>query len=112
MEEAAAPKCCKPHNSLEDQHAVETCSQLTDANNVSTARILTLAEQAASAPEMIKKQLEAQLTERRTLLQRAQDEIEAMRMSEQSQQIALLDELNLMQTENRNLRAQLQAVKR
>jgi chromosome segregation ATPase len=90
----------------------EMCRQLTDVNDVLTARTFTLAEEAATAPEMIKKQLESQLTECRTSLQRAQDEIDAMRMSEQSQRIALLDELNSMQTENGSLRAQLRAAKR
>ncbi|RDB19786.1 hypothetical protein Hypma_012893 [Hypsizygus marmoreus] len=89
----------------------ETCRQLTEANNTLSARTLTLAEEAASAPEMVRKQLESQLAETRAALDAAQDEVQAMRMSEQSQRIALLDELNSMQTENGNLRAQLRARK-
>ncbi|KAF5388184.1 hypothetical protein D9615_000695 [Tricholomella constricta] len=89
----------------------ETCRQLTEANNTLSARTLTLAEEAASAPEMVRKQLEGQLSETRAALEAAQDEVEAMRMSEQSQRIALLDELNSMQTENGVLRAQLRARK-
>lgn len=90
----------------------EECHQLTAANNTLSARTLTLAEEAASAPEMVRKQLEAQLSECRKALELAQDEVDAMRSSEQSQRIALLDELNSMQTENGNLRAQLRAVKK
>lgn len=90
----------------------ETCRQLTEANNTLSARTLTLAEEAASAPEMVKKQLEAQLTECKASLERAQEEIDAMRTNEQSQRIALLDELNSMQTENGSLRAQLRAAKK
>jgi len=90
----------------------ETCRQLSEANNVLSARALNLAEEAASAPEMVRKQLDAQLTECKASLERAQEEIDMMRTSEQSQRIALLDELNTMQTENANLRAQLRAVKK
>ncbi|KAF8204781.1 hypothetical protein BJ912DRAFT_939289 [Pholiota molesta] len=90
----------------------EECAQLTDANNALSARTLSLAEEAAQAPERIRKQLEAQLAEVRKDLELAQDEVEAMRTSEQSQRIALLDELNSMQTENGSLRAQLRAAKK
>jgi len=90
----------------------ETCRQLTEANNSLSARTLTLAEEAASAPEMVRKQLEGQLAECKAALNAAQDEVDAMRMSEQSQRIALLDELNSMQTENGVLRAQLRAIKK
>ena len=45
-------------------------------------------------------------------LELAQDEVDAMRTSEQSQRIALLDELNSMQTENAAMRAQLRAAKK
>jgi hypothetical protein len=72
---------------------------------------LNLAEEAASAPDKIKKQLDGQLAECRASLTRAEDELEAMRTSEQSQRIALLDELNSMQTENSQLRAQIRAKK-
>lgn len=90
----------------------ETCQQLQDANNTLSARTLTLAEEAAQAPGMIKKQLESQLAETKKALDIAQDEVEAMRTSEQSQRIALLDELNSMQNENGLLRAQLRALKK
>ncbi|KAG6891308.1 hypothetical protein C0992_009189 [Termitomyces sp. T32_za158] len=89
----------------------ETCAQLTEANNALSARTLTLAEEAASGPEKVRKQLEAQLSEARVALQNARDEVDAMRTSEQSQRIALLDELNTTQKENELLRAQLRARK-
>ncbi|KAF9464805.1 Up-regulated during septation-domain-containing protein [Collybia nuda] len=89
----------------------ETCRQLTEANNTLSARALTLAEEAASAPEMVRKQLESQLVECRAALERAQEEVIAMRTSEDSQRIAMMDELNSMQTENGMLRAQLRARK-
>ncbi|KAF8806306.1 hypothetical protein BYT27DRAFT_7191636 [Phlegmacium glaucopus] len=90
----------------------ETCAQLNEANNTLSARALTLAEEAAKAPEMVRKQLEAQLNECKRALDIAKGEVEEMRSSEQSQRIVLLDELNEMQTENTNLRAQLRAVKK
>ncbi|KAG2135707.1 Up-regulated during septation-domain-containing protein [Suillus bovinus] len=67
------------------------------------------AETSASAPEKVRKQLEGQLTECTEALRQATEEINDMRMSEQTQRIALLDELNSVQTENGNLRAQLRA---
>lgn len=51
--------------------------------------------------------MEVQLAECNTALERAKEEIEAMRSSQQTQQMALLEELNSMQTENASLRAQL-----
>jgi hypothetical protein len=89
----------------------ETCRQLTEANNTLSARALTLAEEAASAPEAVRKELEGQLAQCRTALEKTQDEVDAMKTSEQSQRIALLDELNSMQNENGMLRAQLRARK-
>ncbi|KDR84053.1 hypothetical protein GALMADRAFT_262408 [Galerina marginata CBS 339.88] len=104
----------------------ETCRQLTEANNTLSARTLTLAEEAAAAPEMVRKILEVQIGELKTQiaalektgaemkkeLEDARDEVDGMRSSEQSQRIALLDELNSMQTENGTLRAQLRALKK
>jgi len=90
----------------------EQCRQLQEANNTLSARTLTLAEEAAQAPEIVRKHLESQLAECKRALDAAQDEIDAMRSSEQSQRIALLDELNSMQTENGNLRAQLRGLKK
>ncbi|KAJ6561493.1 Up-regulated during septation-domain-containing protein [Mycena vulgaris] len=89
-----------------------TCSQLTEANNALSAKTLALAAEAASAPETVRRQLEAQLAEVRAALDTAQAEVDAMRMSEQGQRMALLDELNTMQMENGKLRDQLRAVKK
>lgn len=87
----------------------ETCRQLTEANNALSARMLSLAEDAASASNSVgaKQQLEAQLAECNAALTKAKEEIEAIRASQQMQQMNLLDELNNMQTENANLREQL-----
>ncbi|KAF9814377.1 hypothetical protein IEO21_05111 [Rhodonia placenta] len=85
----------------------ETCRQLTDANNTLSARALTLASDAADAGDSVRKQMEVQLAECNTALERAKEEIEAMRSSQQTQQMALLEELNSMQTENASLRTQL-----
>ena len=90
----------------------ETCAQLSEANDTLSARTLTLAEEAAKAPEMVRKQLEAQLNECRKALDIAKSEVHDMRSSEQSQKVVLLDELNETQTENANLRAQLRAMKK
>lgn len=51
--------------------------------------------------------METQLAECNASLARAKEEIENMRTSQQTQQMALMEELNSMQTENANLRAQL-----
>ncbi|KIK94844.1 hypothetical protein PAXRUDRAFT_827582 [Paxillus rubicundulus Ve08.2h10] len=90
----------------------ETCRQLTEANNALSAKTLSLAQEAASAPEIVRKQLERQLKECKEALREAQEEVNAMRTSEQTQRIALLDELNSTQTENANLRAQLRTIKK
>ena len=87
----------------------ETCRQLTEANNTLSAKTLALAEEAAAAPEAVRKQLEQQLAQCQAALEKAEEEINAMRNSEQTQQMALLDELNSVQTENESLRAQLRA---
>lgn len=61
-----------------------------------------------------KKQLDEakkDLEQKTKALATAEDEIDAMRSAEQGQRIALLDELNSMQTENGQLRAQLRAAK-
>lgn len=89
----------------------ETCAQLTDANNKLSARALTLADDAASAQESVRKQMEVQLVELNTSLARAKAEVESMRESQQSQQMAMMEELNSVQTENDSLRAQLRAKK-
>ena len=83
---------------------------LTQANNKLSARALAFAEEAATAPNL-KMKLESQLSELRTKLQQAEDEVERMRSSESTQRVALLDELNSLQQENGKLRDQLRAKK-
>lgn len=90
----------------------EICRQLTETNNTLSAKTLALAQEVASAPEIVRKQLGEELEECRKALREAQEEVEAMRTSEQTQRIALLDELNSTQTENANLRAQLRALRK
>ncbi|KXN89440.1 hypothetical protein AN958_05602 [Leucoagaricus sp. SymC.cos] len=90
----------------------ETCRQLTNANNSLSARTLTLAEEAASAPEVVRKQLEAQINELKKNLEKAEAEIEDMKTSAQTQRAALFEEMNTMNEENANLRAQLRAAKK
>ncbi len=89
----------------------ETCAQLTDANNNLSARALTLADDAASAQDSVRKQMEVQLAEVNASLAKAKAEVESMRESQQTQQMALMEELNSVQTENDSLRAQLRAKK-
>lgn len=82
---------------------------MTDANNSLSARVLKLAEESSSAStsDATRKKLEAELAECKAALEKAQEEIDAVRISQQTQQMALLEELNSVQTENTNLRAQL-----
>jgi len=94
---------------LEEQAAelADTCRQLTAANASLSAQSLSLADEITSVTNAVRKQMEAQLALVEGKLTNANEEIEAMRMSEQTQRVALLEELNAAQTENENLRAQL-----
>ena len=117
---------------LETQAAeqAETCRQLTDANNSLSAQVLKLAEQSnsSSTSDVVRRKLEAEvkrlegevaklgdevkrlqteLAASKTALDKAHEEVEEVRVSQQTQQMALLEELNSVQTENSNLRAQL-----
>ena len=94
---------------LEEQVAeqVETCRQLTAANASLSAQSLSLADEITLATNAVRKQMETQLSQAESKLAKANEEIEAMMMSEQTQRVALLEELNAAQTENENLRAQL-----
>lgn len=89
----------------------ETCAQLTDANNTLSARALILAEDAASNTDHVRKQLEKQLADTNSALEKARAEIESVRQSQQTTQMAMMEELNSIQTENDNLRNQLRAKK-
>jgi len=97
---------------LQTADQAETCRNLQDANNTLSARALALAEEVATAPEAMRIKMEGQIAEVRRQLKDAQEDIDAMRNAEQSQRIALLDELNLMQSENTKLRDQLRAAQR
>ena len=94
---------------LEEQVAeqVETCRQLTAANASLSAQSLSLADEITLATNAVRKQMETQLAQAESKLAKANEEIEAMMMSEQTQRVALLEELNAAHTENENLRAQL-----
>ena len=70
-----------------------------------------MADEAASTTDSVRKQLEAQLAEANSSLSKAREEMESVRQSQQTQQMALLEELNSVQTENTSLRAQLRAKK-
>lgn len=89
----------------------EECKQLNEANNTLSAKTLSLAQEAAGVPEA-KRRLEAQLSECQAKLEVAQDEVAALKSLEATQRLALLEELNSIQTENNNLRAQLRAAKK
>ncbi|KLO19890.1 hypothetical protein SCHPADRAFT_817661 [Schizopora paradoxa] len=89
----------------------EMCRELNEANVSLSARTLALAEEAANAPEAMRKQYETQLSQCKADLEKAQDELHSIRTSEQTQRIALLDELNSLQSDNTNLRNQLRARK-
>ncbi|PPQ68308.1 hypothetical protein CVT25_001396 [Psilocybe cyanescens] len=93
----------------------ETCRQLSEANDTLSTRTLTLAEEAAQASAMARMKFTAQISqhegeivglnakieEMKRELSLAQNEIEAMRTSEHSRHIALLDELNSMHAQLR-----------
>ncbi|KIL70322.1 hypothetical protein M378DRAFT_175588 [Amanita muscaria Koide BX008] len=98
-----------------EAHTVEQAEalrELTEANESLSARTLTLAEEAAREPEKERKELEIQLADCRDKLQAAQTELNAFQTSEQTQRIALMDELHSIQTENDRLRDQLRSMKR
>lgn len=107
---------------LKQKRALETklmdtelsLKELTEKNNTLNSRALVLTAEAAEAStntEELRK-LEAERADLKVSLARAEDEVDAMRNAEQSQRIALLDELNSMQKENENLRAQLRTLQR
>lgn len=128
----AADRITSEKLDLETQAAeqAETCRQLTDANNSLSAQVLKLAEQSNSSSTSdamrrkldveVKKleaevekltaevgRLETELAASKTALNKAHEEVDEVRLSQQTQQMALLEELNSVQTENTNLRAQL-----
>ncbi|KAF5392932.1 hypothetical protein D9757_001216 [Collybiopsis confluens] len=119
----------------------ETCRQLTEANNALSARALALAEEAAQAPDMVRRQMQKEIDEMRVKLaatetakggagsvsqaalqaelDKAKKELsdalegmEAVRASSQLQNVMLMDELVVTQTENAELKNQLRALKK
>ena len=77
-----------------------------------TARTITLTEEVVTVSEKVRQELQAQLTEVKGQLEEAQGDLDRMRRSEQTQTEALLEELNTLQNDNGNLRAQLRAAKK
>ena len=69
----------------------ETLRQLTEANATLSSRSLQLAEDAAAAQEELRA-------------------VKAVSEREQAQRLALLEEINLVQTENGTLRQQLRTL--
>ncbi|GJJ07280.1 hypothetical protein Clacol_001480 [Clathrus columnatus] len=94
---------------IETMDQNSTIQRLTEANNILSSRSFSLAEETGSLG--IKAKLEAQVTEMRTKLQEAQNEVELLRSIESSQRVTLLDELNSLQQENNQLREQLRSRK-
>ncbi|KAJ3850940.1 Up-regulated during septation-domain-containing protein [Lentinula lateritia] len=90
----------------------ETCRQLTEANNMLSARALALAEEAAQAPEMVRRQMQKELDDAKTELKEAFEEMEAMQTSSQAQNVMLMDELMVTQSENADLKNQLRVFKK
>ncbi|KAG9123858.1 hypothetical protein FRC07_013720 [Ceratobasidium sp. 392] len=91
----------------------EVCAHLTEANATLSARALTLAEESANASAPVvaaRAKLEAEAAELKKKSDELEAELERVRGAEQSQRIALLDELNSMQTENTTLRNQIRAL--
>ncbi|KAH9009769.1 hypothetical protein EDB83DRAFT_2322671 [Lactarius deliciosus] len=88
VDQLAAEKLAVEERAAEQ---TETLRQLTEANGVLSARALQLAEDAAAVQE-----------ELRT--------VNAVSEREQTQRLALLEEINLVQTENRGLCQQLRAL--
>lgn len=100
---------------VEAAHQAEVCAHLTEANTTLSARALTLAEESANASAPVvaaRVKLEAEAAELKKKSEELEAELERVRGAEQSQRIALLDELNSMQTENTTLRNQIRALQR
>ncbi|KAJ1308546.1 hypothetical protein OPQ81_004246 [Rhizoctonia solani] len=88
----------------------EVCANLTDANNTLSARALSLANESSTSVVAARAKLEAEAAELKKKSDELEAELDRVRGAEQSQRIALLDELNTMQTENSSLRSQIRAL--
>lgn len=128
--QAALDRLSEEKRDVEMQAAeqAETCRQLTEANNALSAKTLTLAAEAASTGDGLRKQmdaksesmrremeerlrtLEGQLEQARKALAGAQEELASVQVAEQTQKIALLEELNSIQEENGKMKAQLRSL--
>lgn len=85
----------------------ELLRNLREANDTLSARTLTLAGDPA-----VRAQLEAQLAETSKRLKNAEEELERYQTTQETQRIALLDEMNELQKNNSTLRDQLRAEQR
>jgi hypothetical protein len=88
VEQLSAEKLALEQRAAEQ---AETLRELTSANAALSARALQLAQDAAAAQEELRA-------------------VNAVSEREQEQRLALLEEINLVQTENGNLRQQLRAL--
>ncbi|KAH7343898.1 Up-regulated during septation-domain-containing protein [Rhizoctonia solani] len=88
----------------------EVCASLTEANKTLSASALSLANESSTSVVAARAKLEAEAAELKKKSNELEAELDRVRGAEQSQRIALLDELNTMQTENTNLRNQIRAL--
>ncbi|EUC67385.1 Up-regulated during septation protein [Rhizoctonia solani AG-3 Rhs1AP] len=88
----------------------EVCANLTEANNTLSARALSLANESSTSVVAARAKLDTEAAELKKKSDELEGELERVRGAEQGQRIALLDELNTMQTENTNLRNQIRAL--
>ncbi|KAL5637014.1 hypothetical protein ACGC1H_000855 [Rhizoctonia solani] len=95
---------------IDAAHQAEVCANLTEANNTLSARALSLANESSTSVVAARAKLEAEAAELKKKSDELEGELERVRGAEQGQRIALLDELNTMQTENTNLRNQIRAL--
>ncbi|KAF8759796.1 2OG-Fe(II) oxygenase superfamily [Rhizoctonia solani] len=88
----------------------EVCANLTEANNTLSASALSLANESSTSVVAARAKLETEAAALKKKSDELEAELDRVRGAEQSQRIALLDELNAMQTENTNLRNQIRAL--
>ncbi|CEL59448.1 hypothetical protein RSOLAG1IB_03381 [Rhizoctonia solani AG-1 IB] len=88
----------------------EVCANLTEANNTLSASALSLANESSTSVVAARAKLETEAAALKKKSDELEAELDRVRGAEQSQRIALLDELNTMQTENTNLRNQIRAL--
>ncbi|EJD48518.1 hypothetical protein AURDEDRAFT_112954 [Auricularia subglabra TFB-10046 SS5] len=96
---------------LTSTQQAEIIKSLREANDTLSARTLSLASEVSSASETVRAQLEAQLADTTRKLAEAEQELERYSTTQETQRIALLDEMNELQRNNAALRDQLRARK-